>query len=74
MYYCAYTESDSSNTVQLTLDATTDREAVEEVKRLVEAGFRGETSASVDLLDGRLFQSWNVGGVAHHRYLPNGPY
>lgn len=69
MYVARYTESKSSNTIELRLDAVNYAEAVAEVQKIVEDGFRNETQCQVDLTDGRVFGASNVHGSAKGAYL-----
>lgn len=52
----------------LTLDATNDADAVDEVRKFVKDGYRGETWATLVLTDGRAYSMRNVRGDAVGRY------
>lgn len=70
MHYTArYTQSSNSNTVDMELDATNDIEAVAELRKIVEAGYRNETHANVTLSDGRIYGAANKSGEAHGQYV-----
>lgn len=68
-YIARYTQTSTSNTVELTLDATNDAEAVREVRRLVSDGYRDEASCQVDLTDGRTYGASNRHGTAEGGYV-----
>lgn len=68
-YVARYTQGSNSNTIDMELDATTDAEAVAELRKIVEAGYRNETHANVELSDGRIYGAANKSGEAHGRYI-----
>lgn len=68
-YTARYTEGSTTNTINLRLDAQSDEEAVAEIRKIVEAGFRNETSASVELSDGRIYGATNKHGTASGGYV-----
>ncbi|MEK8034230.1 hypothetical protein AACH06_25670 [Ideonella sp. DXS29W] len=68
-YVARYTQGNNSNTIDLALDATSDKEAEAELRKIVEAGFRNETHAHVELSDGRIYGAANKFGSAQGRYI-----
>lgn len=68
-YTVRYTQSNTSDTTNMHLDATNDAQAVAELRKIVEAGYRNETHASVELSDGRIYGAVNKSGTAKGRYL-----
>lgn len=68
-YVALYTQSSTSDTTDMRLDATSDAQAVAELRKAVEAGYRNETHANVQLSDGRIYGASNKHGAAHGAYL-----
>jgi hypothetical protein len=52
----------------LTLKATTDTEAIKEIREFVAEGYRNETWAAIELADGRFYNVRNVRGEAAGTY------
>ncbi len=67
-YTARYAHSDSDDAGVLSLDATTDAQAVAEVRRFVESGYRNQTWACVELQDGRSYCVRNQHGKALGSY------
>ena len=63
-YRAAYAHNDHDHPGHIYLDASSDAEAVAEVKGFVESGYRNSTWATVRLSDGRLYQAENRHGDA----------
>lgn len=68
-YTARYTQGNNSSTVDMELDAATDQQAVAELRKIVEAGYRNETHANVELSDGRIYGAVNKSGEAHGHYI-----
>jgi hypothetical protein len=68
-YKARYTAENNANTTTMTLDATSDAQAVAEVREIVEAGRRNECECVVDLSDGRTYGAVNRHGHARGGYL-----
>lgn len=66
-YTANFRHGDNGAWGTLALDATDDESAIEEVKEFVRQGYRNETTAGVDLQDGRHYQAWNQHGEAKGR-------
>lgn len=68
-YQAAYAHSNNDSAAQMDLDASSDTQAVSEVRDFVRSGYRNGTWANVELSDGRLYGCRNehgesVGGFA----------
>ncbi|HOW47355.1 MAG TPA: hypothetical protein PLB26_06845 [Rubrivivax sp.] len=63
-YIAVYAHADTDMPGSLELDATTDAEAIAEIKQLVESGYRNGTWATVELSDGRTASYCNRHGEA----------
>ena len=68
-YVARYTQGSTTSTTDMHLDATNDKQAVEELRKIVEAGYRNETHASVELSDGRIYGATNKSGTARGKYI-----
>ena len=68
-YTARYTQGNNSSTVDMELDATNDTQAVAELRKIVESGYRNETHANVTLSDGRIYGATNKSGVAQGGYI-----
>ena len=63
-YQAAYAHSNESSVGHLDIDASSDAQAVQEVREFVRAGYRNGTWANVELSDGRLYGCRNEHGEA----------
>lgn len=63
-YTATYSHSETDSTGKLRLDATTDAEAIKEVRAFVSSGYRNGTWASTALQDGRTYTAHNQHGSA----------
>lgn len=63
-YQAAYAHSNNDSAAQMDLDASSDAQAVEEVREFVRAGYRNATWANVELSDGRIYGCRNEHGDA----------
>jgi hypothetical protein len=63
-YQAAYAHSDNDSVGQMDLDASSDTQAVEEVREFVRTGHRNGTWANVELSDGRVYGCRNEHGEA----------
>lgn len=63
-YIARYTQGTTTSTTDMRLDAITDEQAMAELRKIVESGYRNETHASVELSDGRLYGARNEHGTA----------
>lgn len=60
-YTATYIHGENSAGGKITLDATTDDEAIAEIRDFVSQGYRNETTATVELTQG-YYQAWNEHG------------
>jgi len=68
VYVATICHGENSTCGLLPLDARTDAQAIAELRDFVGQGYRNETSASVDLADGRHYHAQNKHGrvVGHY--------
>ena len=63
-YQAAYAHSNNDSAAQMDLDASSDAQAVEEVREFVRTGYRNGTWCNVELSDGRTYGCHNEHGEA----------
>lgn len=68
-YRIRHADHETDTPGDLTLEADTDAAAVQQVRELVEQGFRNTAWASTQLKDGRCYIAHNIHGEARGTYM-----